>query len=89
MSSVDEIERAVEGLSPVQFQEFLLWLRGRVGVRLGESIRPGVGDLAAHDARVESGEVEPFRYVDLEALPQAARSKAESMISDWQARYGR
>jgi hypothetical protein len=44
--------------------------------------------LKVQDDRLKSGAEEPFRYVDLEALPEEARRKARTIVDEWRTRHG-
>ena len=92
MTAIEAAEQSIERLNPQEFQEFLLWLSNRVSTQLGDALgvaQPSAQQQsAAHGEKIRSGNAEPFRYVDVDALPEAARQKARSMIAEWQTRYG-
>lgn len=79
-------------MNPEEFQEFLVWLRNRVSHHLGRAVpvpHPNAQERAGeHDHRIRAGQAEPFKYVDVEALPDAARRKANAIIAEWRARHG-
>ena len=92
MKALETAEKSVEQMNSGEFQEFLLWLRNRVSVHLGQGLhsgQPSAQAWARHEERIQAGEVEPFKYVDVEALPEVARRRAEEIIAEWQARHGR
>lgn len=91
MNLVEETERNIAGMTPVEFEEFLVWLRDRVSVHLGGALpvaRPSARERAELQEKVREGTAEPFRHVDVEALPEAARRKARKIIGEWRARNG-
>ena len=92
MSLVQEAERSIARMTPGEFEAFLVWLRDRVSIQLGASVpvaRPSAQDQSmAQDDRLKSGSQEPFRYVDVDALPEEARRKANQIIDEWRARHG-
>jgi hypothetical protein len=92
MNLVQQAERSIARMTPGEFEAFLVWLRDRVSVQLGAAlpvVRPSAQEQSvAQDERLKSGAGEPFRYVDVDALPEAARSKAERIIGEWRARNG-
>jgi hypothetical protein len=79
-------------MTPGEFEAFLVWLRDRVSIQLGAAVpvvRPSAQDQStAQDERLKSGTEEPFRYVDVDALPEDARRKANQIIDEWRARHG-
>lgn len=92
MNLVQEAERNIARMTPGEFEAFLVWLRDRVSIQLGST--PAVGRSSAQDQakmqddRLRTGSEEPFRYVDVEALPETARRKARTIIDEWRARHG-
>jgi hypothetical protein len=92
MSLVQEAERSIARMTPGEFEAFLVWLRDRVSIQLGASVpvvKPSAQEQSmAQDDRLKSGTEEPFRYVDLEALPEAARRKARTIVDEWRTRHG-
>lgn len=92
MNLVQEAERSIARMTPGEFEAFLVWLRDRVSIQLGAAVpaaRPPAQEMSmAQEDRVKSGAAEPFRYVDVEALPESARNKAGQIIGEWRARDG-
>jgi hypothetical protein len=92
MNLVEEAEKSIARMTPGEFEAFLIWLRDRVSMQLGAAVpevRPSAQDLSmVQDQRLNSGTEEPFRYVDLEALPEAARRKARRIVDEWRTRHG-
>ena len=92
MNLVEEAEKSIARMTPGEFEAFLIWLRDRVSMPLGAAVpevRPSAQDLSmVQDQRLKSGTEEPFRYVDLEALPEAARRKAHRIVDEWRTRHG-
>lgn len=92
MNLVQEAEKSIARMTPGEFEAFLIWLRDRVSMQLGAAVpggRPSAQDLSmVQDKRLKSGTEEPFRYVDLDAMPEQARRKARLIVDEWQARHG-
>ncbi len=92
MNLVQEAEKNIARMTPGEFEAFLIWLRDRVSMQLGAAVpvgRPTAQDQSmAQDERLKSGAEEPFRYVDIEALPEEARRKANKIIDEWRTRHG-
>ncbi len=92
MNLVQEAEKNIARMTPGEFEAFLIWLRDRVSMQLGAAVpvgRPSVEDqLKVQDDRLKSGAEEPFRYVDLEALPEEGRRKARTISDEWRTRHG-